>query len=401
MDTKDFDPEELAVLRGGRKVEPVKEDALKEAKKKATTSTGKGIPPLFPIVPQEDLYKYMEEKRQPEEAFGFEKNGTFDPELNEMALAEVAAERGISVEELLSTQGKKLKKRLTPAMEDKENKVVVNAADIKKQIEQQLQGNMDNSNETESNELDLELAELELKRKEIELKRRKQMEAKANPAEPPKRVEPPKENITQKIRNPVIERMRQKLSLQSIAPAVVELEGIKFELLPPPSSIQPWMLEKVQLSFDFGDKVLMHTVRNATVCASIFKIEGVSVVEALGIAEEGSIKNPYNITFEQRVVAAQTLWEMITGVADETLFTFTPDAILKLYSAYTQAFKDLEIHSSLDPEIHRYVCEVSGCGEQYDIRPPVEGEKAVFCRAHGIPMKDAGFTKDLKSLPLV
>ena len=126
MDKKDpiknLDPQ-IAANLGGRTV--VKAD-LNPRKTKMPTpgqqGTGKGTPPPYPLVPLEEIHKYTKEgPRKPEEVFGLNQAGKFDPELNEFALKEIADLRGISVEQLLADKklGKKLDKKVEPAMENK------------------------------------------------------------------------------------------------------------------------------------------------------------------------------------------------------------------------------------------------------------------------------------------
>lgn len=406
MDDQNFDPNELAALRGGRKADPVKKDAFEPAKSKMPTKKGTGIPPLVPIVSGEDIYKYMEEKKEPEDAYAFEKHGTFDPELNELALQEVAAERGITVEELLASQGKKLKKKLEPAtMDNNEKGVTMDASALKKALEQMAEPKKEAAPEAEpADDIDLELQALELKKQELELKRKKAAEEaqKIRDQREKELKKASEEQVRKKVSNPVIERMRQKLSLDVIKPSSVELEGIKFELLPPPAGVHPWIIEKIKLASDMGEETLVITVKITTVAASIIRIEGVPVAEVLGLVPEGSTVNPLNPSIEQRLLSAQTIWEMISGTSTiEGLFSFSPQVVLKLYEAYQLAFKDQEIASSLDADAHRFVCEVEGCPEQYNHHPETKESKFVFCRAHGIPMKDLGPVRELKSLPLV
>lgn len=415
MDEKDFDQDELKALRGGRRAGKIKKEDPASTKK-SNEKDSKGIPPLVPVVKFEDIGKYMEEERKPEDAFGFEKSNSFDAELNELALKEVAAERGITVEELLATQGKKLNKKLEPVMSDEKN-VVLNASELRKQLEKQLE-QLDNKQEYEESsqlesqsnpgleELELELELIELKKKELEMKKKIGASKDSARVKPPEQTAAVVENndsvLRKKVSNPIIQRMRQKLSLDAIKPASVELEGIKFELVPPPSALHPWIIDKIKLASEIGEEALVITIKSSTVASSILRIEGHPVAEVLGLVPEGSVKNPLNPDIETRLLTSQTIWEMISGTSSiEGLFSFSPQVVLKLYDAYQLEFKDQDINSSLDPELHRYICEVPDCKEQYDVRPAIDGSKVMFCRAHGIPMKDLGLTKELKSLPLV
>lgn len=378
------DINEIERLMGSRfkKAEPVSDAAFNPPQAKKPERPKKkgqeGIPPIFPIIPEDKLKEYTQEKARAEEPFAMEQHGKFDPELNEMALKEIAEERGISVEELLKSPPDKV-----------------------------LETKVDPMNK--STDIDQELLELELKRKELELLKAK----KANEQEEVKKEEkkeikasPLKTSIPLKKKtkdNPILQKMRQKLSLESIKPAEVEIEGLIFRLMTPPASMHPWIFDKLKAAEAFrSEEILLMTLKNATVCAALVAIgaEGMDyqpIAEVLGLVD--SVPDMYSMPKDLRELVAQTLWEMIVGEASiEGLFTLHPDLVLKLYQAYELRFKNDALASSLDQGLHRYICPMEDCPEAYDLIPP-ESEK-VFCKVHGIPMTDSGLTAELRAVPL-
>ena len=331
--------------------------------RKADEPKAQKIEPLFPLIPDSELPNYKFEKAT--EPFAKEQHGKFDPELNELALQEIAAERGITVEELLkSPPDKKLEKKVEPMIEPG--------------TEQDI-------------DIDAQIAALEARK------------AAAQKPKPEPTKQPIKDPMKKMRDNPILQRMRQKLALESIKPAEIEIEGIVFQMVSPPASMHPWIFEKIQAAEGFRTpEILLMAIRNATISAALVGI-GVPgdkvqpVAEVLGLAEEGV--DMYSMPKDLRELVAQTVWEMIIGESTiEGLFTLHPDLVIKLYQAYETRFRNDALSSSLDREIHRFVCPVDGCVEVYDMKPPESG--TVFCRVHAEKMSDQGLTADLRAVPL-
>ena len=335
-----------------------------EDPRKPEASKAQKIDPLFPIIPNSELPNYKPEKARAEEPFAKEQHGKFDPELNEMALQDIAAERGITVEELLkSPPDKKLETKVEPMAEPGTEQDV---------------------------DIDAQIAALQARK-----------EAMQKPKPEPKK-QPIRDPLKKTRDNPILQRMRQKLALEAIKPAEIEIEGIVFQMVSPPASMHPWIFEKIQAAEGFRtSEILMMSIRNATISASLVGIgvpgEPVQpVAEVLGLAENVDM---YSMPKDLREVVAQTVWEMIGG--DQTLeglFTLHPDLVIKLYQAYETRFRNDVLSSSLDRELHRFVCPVEGCVEVYDMKPPESG--SVFCRVHAEKMSDQGLTADLRAVPL-
>jgi ribosomal protein S25 len=397
MDKKDplknLDPQ-IAANLGGRPVVKTDLNPKKPKMPEGRGGTGKGTPPPFPLVAQKDIHNYTEAgPKKPEEVFGYHQAGKFDPELNELALKEVAEQRGITVEELLADKnlGKKLARKVEPAMEDKT--VVANVSEYKKQIEQETM-----TKEGTADELEL----LDLQRQEIELKiKRAKLQSQAPQAPqiqlPPMMKEEP---LKKPITNPIIQRMREKLSIERIKPASVEIEGIKFELLPPPSSMYAWVMNRLGEASPLGKDGVKIALQQATAAVSIMTIEGQAAAIVLGLALEVEVPDPYYPPQVIRELQAQALYEMLQGNPTmEHLFRFNPDMGQKIYNAFQISFRDLDLTSSLDPSLRHYTCPVPDCAEDYDLR--LEKGTTVFCKIHGVPMDDRGLSKEVKSLPLL
>lgn len=384
-DNKPLDPQ-IAANMGNRPVVRADLSPKKPKMPEARGGTGKGTPPPFPLVDQKDIHNYTEAgPKRPEEVFGYHQAGKFDPELNELALKEVAEQRGITVEQLLADKnlGKKLARKVEPAMEDKT--VVANVSEFKNQISQ----------ETQAKSEEIELLELELKIKKAKLQ--------AQTPQAPQiqlpsmmKEETPKKSIT----NPIIQKMREKLSIERIKPASVEIEGIKFELLPPPSSMYPWVMNRLGDASPLGKDGVKIALQQATAAVSIMTIEGQAAAIVLGLALEVEVPDPYYPPQVVRELQAQALYEMLQGNPTmEHLFRFNPDMGQKIYNAFQISFRDLDLTSSLDPSLRHYTCPVPDCAEDYDLR--LEKGTTVFCKIHGVPMDDRGLSKEVKSLPLL
>ena len=338
-----------------------------------------GTPAPFPIIPQAEIPKYLAERAKAEEPFAGDRTRTFDPTLNEFALKSVAQERGITVEELLKQQGRKLETKVSPFKEE-------------------------TTQDTEL--LDLEMQELELKKKTLE--RKKQLlQAAAAPAPAADPVTPvvtptpaPKPVLTKKPINPVLAKMREKLSLERLKPASVTIGGIEFELLPPPTSTYPWIFSELSRTQGQAEEVTILTLKQCTAALVVVKVEGQPIAEVLGLCDEGSVQDPLNPPTDLRILTAQSLLEMFRGEPTlDTLFRFNPDMADKLYKAFNTFFKDLDLVSSLDPKLRHFICPVLNCDETYDIA--VEAGIPTFCQIHGVPMEDHGLSSEVKSLPLL
>jgi hypothetical protein len=195
--------------------------------------------------------------------------------------------------------------------------------------------------------------------------------------------------------------MRQRLSIEAKETAVVEVMGVKFEMNEPPSSLYQWIFQKINAARSFeNEAVFLMTMQHATLSAAIIRIEDTPVAEVLGLVPAGQIKNPYAMDVELKILVAQTLWEMITGVNSlETTFTLDADIVQALYRAYQSKFRNKVVMTSLDRDLHRFVCPVPGCVEITDLKPNEKGE--AYCRVHGVPMADQGLTAELRAFPLV
>lgn len=348
--------------------------------------TGKGTKPPFPIVPADQLHLYKNVKQTDEDTFGFQKTGTFDKELNELALQDIAAQRGITVEQLLKSEAdRKAALKLKPSEESMQQSEPLSSFVPDISEEQELEALQKRMNELKANKADRDLG-ISLVEKQKQADQQRYL----------KKMETEKPGVPKEYRdNPVIERLRKKLSLDEVAPATIQVEDISFELLPPSASMNLWILEKIQAGQVLaGDGLpLQLTIKIATVSAALTKIEGISVEEALGVTG-------IDDDLGRKIVAAQTLWEMFIGIPSrEELFRFHPDVPLKLYECFKKTFGEKDLKTDLADDVHRYVCPVEGCLELYDMREPSSGV-VPFCKLHGVPTEDKGLVKGLRSVPL-
>lgn len=366
--------------------------------------TGLGKAPPFPIVASQSLGQFEQAKQTDADTFGLEQDRAFDPELNELALKEVAAARGMTVEQLLESRA------------DRKTDVKLRPAEIAKEAPVQQEQAPPRSFLTPEDEemLHLENRMAELKNKasqqpagvptpesvvrtaadiqktlvEREHQSRRKREERAREEEKPG---VPKEFND----NPVIAKLRKKLSIQAIEPCQVTIEDVKFEMLPAPANLNLWILEKIQASESVvgGGAPLALAIKLATVCASLTKIEGVDVAEVLDIPQTGD-------DFMTSLACAQSLWEMMIGLPSrQDLFELDPELGVKLYEPYLATFGNRDLKSSFQEQINRFVCPVEGCMEMYDMKPMPSGISP-FCKVHGGPMEDKGLIKELRSVPL-
>jgi hypothetical protein len=373
--------------------------------------TGQGIKPMFPVVPASRVGEYAIEKQTDEDTFGFEKQKAFDKELNEVALQEVAKERGITVEELLRQRGDRATTvKLNPIDDPKKNVPVPEVA-TKETVDDEVLAlearlaklKQEKFNKTvkssiappDAYDVPEEKANA-VEEKDIYLQQRLlQQQRDADRKKEEKRLEAEKPGVGKELYdNPIIERLRKKLSLKALDPATVVIEEITFEMLPPPASLNLWILEKLeasrQVSGDGAPFVL--ALKLATVSAAITTIEGVDIQQLLC----PNITDP----LEARLYSAQALWEMFLGIPSvQQLFPLHPELAMKLYTAFKDKFSELNLKSSIDKNVHRFVCPMDGCMEMYDMYPPDSGLPA-FCKVHGVPMDDKGSVEELRSVPL-
>jgi hypothetical protein len=379
-------------------------------------------PTPFPILSQEEVAKKQNEPARAEDAFAGATSRRFDPELNELALKQVAEERGITVEELLKSQGRKLEGKVEPMSEPKEQ--TFDATQLKKLLETAEQAKVAvppapvDTITSEDELLALELEELELKKKELELRRKLGHQATAsktpeaspaakkvplsdpNPASAAQMQAstpgaiPPKKSI----HNAVLQKMRERLSMEMISPAVVEIEGIEFELLPPKSDMYGWAMEKLKDAAYEGQDAVKIALRVCTAATSLVRVEKLPIAEVLNLVPEGTVgSDPYKVSLDIRKMTAQALWEMLHGdTTIEGSFQFNPAMSEKLNQACDVHFKNLNLTSSLDPKMRHFECSVPDCTESYDLA--LESGNPAFCQIHGIPMNDKGLSSETKNL---
>jgi hypothetical protein len=420
------DAPEIGRVMGGRKGKVLSSLNPANPGKVAAPSKPRGVPPtpkgaiapIFPIVAEEDVHLYQQEKRKPDEIFGFEQHGKIDKELNEYALKEIAAERGMTVEQLLqSNPDKTLEKKLefanmseqqppnppagrqaimTPeqarqmARAAQEQNLGAENAKLRAEIEK-LRGGANAIPKPESQYEDTENV-LEKIRGDAEQHARAVEERIARKISPKSQ-----QGVPPAVRqHPLLKKLRQKLSIDALEPAEVVVEGFKFGMLPPPGSLQNWLVGKITNGRGMNSQeALAITIRTALVCGSLCFVDGEHLAHVLGLCSETADTE----TPEVRELLAQTLWEMaVDRPSIDGLFKLHPQLITTLYAAYDRKYSNLHLSSSLDDKLHRYTCPVTGCQETFDIEPPADGKS--YCRVHGIEMKDNGSLKEINSLPL-
>lgn len=363
--------------------------------------TGQGTPPPFPIIPREEISRYQHVKQGDADTFGLEQHGRFDPELNELALKEVAESRGITVEQLLkSNADRKADVKLEAAKHNAE----------KFMKDQAAPRSLFNEEDTEIARLEQQLSDAKQKKMNQQLpeaqkssaadlnKRLAEKQKRRDKKKKEKVLEDTKPGVPKEFHdNPVIAKLRKKLSIEAIPPAKVTINDIEFEMLPPPASLSLWILEKIQIGQEVaGDGApLALTVKIATISAAITKIENTAIEEVLAVEmADGSDE------LAAKILCAQSLWEMFIGLPSrKELFKFNPDLAVKLYEKFLSDFGEQSLESSFDGEIHRYVCPIPDCMEMYDMREPASG-LVPFCKIHGTPTDDKGLIKELRSIPL-
>lgn len=366
---------------------------------KASTPTapalkGKGMQPPFPIIPNNKLAEYAEVKKTDNDTFGANKLGYFDADLNAIALKEVALSKGLSVEEMLKQEA------------DRKATIKLKSTEADKMDEQVIPRSFIDSEQEDIAALEAKLAEMKLRKNKVVEeetlspdilnqkildRQRKQAQIKAEKEREDKKLGIPKEMHD----NPIIEKLRKKLSIQSIKPAVVTVEGLKFEMLPPAASLNLWILEKIEAGRQMvGEGTpLALTIKIATVSAALSKIEGEDVMTLFDVsgAEDALMA---------RYICSQTLWEMFIGLPSrKDLFSFHPELALKLYEAFSAHFGNMNLETSLDAKLVRFVCPIDDCYEMYDTTEPASGLPP-FCKVHGVPMENKGLVKEIRSVPL-
>jgi len=408
--------EDLKNVMGGRmnKAKPVGKTAFNPQKPAAPTrppGAREGVKSPMPIVPPHELGKYPQaDDKTP---FAGDRSRSFDPELNEFALKEIAEERGVSVEQLLQTPGRKLEQKVTSMEPTAPSPQARNAADLKRMLDVQKKSaapqrapssfthpepekfpEPPRAPSAESQRLELELAALDLQKKELELRR--QLVEAAQIEQPPL---PPAPSNKTRVVHPVLQRMREKLSLDNLVPATIEIEGLLFEMLPPPPGTYPWILEKFAELNQIDKRVGQITLQKCTAALGLVRVDGAPIAEVLGLVPEGAVTNPLRPDVGIRIMTAQALYEMLEGEPSlDQLFPFNPVIAGKLAQVFDQAFKNLDLKSSLDPLLRHFICPIPDCAEAGDYS--VAKGTPVFCQVHGVPMEDRGLSAEVKSLPL-
>lgn len=375
-------------------------------RKQQPAPENKGIKPIFPLLTEEEARKAANEPRKPDDVFAFEKHRTIDKELNELALREVAAERGLTVEDLLKQKpDKKLEEKLEFSVGDVEKQMSVE--DVRKMVGSKPEVPKTNSEQILALELKKLQLELEILKGQQHVEMEKPFLAEVPEIKPEPLVETkveakPKMEKPFKPQHPMHQKLRQAFALDAIPLAGIEINGVMFQMHPAPSSIHPWFTDKMAAASDLGvnsDQAFAVVIRNATVACSLIAVDGYSLVNVLGLAEE-EVKDPRKLSPELRVLLAQTLWEMICELPSmENLFNFNPELTGRLFEFYNKKFRDItKLRVRGDETLHRYVCPVPKCLEVLDIEVPDNGQ--VYCRTHGTLMDDNGSLEDLRSIPL-
>lgn len=388
---------------------PVPAQMPKPGEKAAAEAKPKGIPPPFPIVPNNEIHKYPQVKQTDTDTFGHQQTGKFDPELNELALKEVAASKGMSVEQLLESRADRKSEVKLDAAKPVEEKPTGEPVE---QVQVKPPSSFFSPEDEEIAAMEAKLAEARTRKAasgavpEKETLTAEQLQAKMLATEKrrqkkkdDRKRETEKTGVPKEFHdNPVIEKLRKKLSMDSIEPAKVSIEGIKFELLPPPAALNLWILEKIQAGREVvGDGTpLAMTIKIATIAASISKIEGEEIRDVLGV--------PHSDASDElgvKLLCAQTLWEMLIGLPSrKDLFQFDPELAMKLYEPFKAKFGTRDLKTSFQEDIHRFVCPVGDCMEMYDM-VPMASELPPFCKVHGVITEDKGLVRELRSVPLV
>jgi hypothetical protein len=410
MAKNDEDFKEINILTGGAQGKLVRPEEAPRSKMPEkprlphgvqNAPTYSGVQPPVPVVASGEIEKYQKAPKTPDQAFGFEKPGSFDKELNELALKEVADARGISVEQLLASAPDKILTKPLQGIEAAQGASPAAPAQT-----------FSTDTKTRIAELELEIKRLELEglKRENDLALSRSSFEGAPPAggNPPGGGEPPKSPPVKgsskkelKALHPLLDRLRDKLSLKRLKPAEVELEGLKFSLLPPPASMHPWVLGAVVDESYLGKESMEQALKLATAAVSVVLIEGVAAAEALGLVEAGSVQDPWEPNFLQRKISAQALYEMFRGEPTVAhLFALNPDVGLKLYREFTRSFPNIEVRASSDPEVHLFKCPIEGCNEELSRRVLKPEDAMVFCPVHGTEMTDEGTVQEVTALPL-
>lgn len=367
----------------------------KQKEKHDPKPQGGGIPTIYPMSYQEktQIFEELPPQRGWEEAMSDGKIGTFDPELNNMALEEVAKSHGLTVEQLLALKGKKLDNNVK---EDTQMQEYSKEEQLLKQKISELQEQI--------NALTQQTQEISFK-KPIQPQQPSFTTAEVSLTKKPAPKVMQKLHATntdilhQKAKNPVLEKLRKSLSLEVVKPEVVTVQDLTFELLPPVGSIQPWILQKVRNIAEVygGDEIIMANVmKNVTFAVSVSRIEGYPAAQALGLVDENRVLDIYNMPQEILEITAQALWEMAAGTSTSGLPKILPEAVNKIVDAYNKRFAQNLLTSSNDPEAHRYSCEVPGCEIFLDKAPG----GVYFCEEHGLELKDLGPLSELQAIPL-
>lgn len=365
-----------------------------------------GIPPIVPLVPDDKVAEYEKWTRDNPErqvAFGNEQHGKLDQELNEIALRDIAAERGITVEELLAQDpDKRLEHKMEFADMNEKNMTVEEAKRMTQTPVMQDADEIVSELEAEESEeeLELKLQEIELRKKLAQKKKASGTQAKTST---PKKAQTVRKASKKKAApakvHPLLKKLRQEFAIDQIKTADVVINGIKFSLAPPPGALQTWSMEKMAAAGQVSsEQAVIATIRNVVVATSLVLIEDTSIAEVFGLTTV-KVENPLRVTGDLRILMAQTVWEMIHGQSTiEGLFDLDPEVVLLMYNGYDRQFGKSRYHLTGSESLHRYVCPVPDCEEMYEQPEPVDGN--LFCKKHAVPMEDQGLVSELDQLPL-
>jgi len=384
------DPETRII--GGREAIQVRDNPPRPPTPNKPARPG-GVASPFPVIPQSELHQYKIEPKRAEDPVANNRPGAYDPELNEMALRDIAAERGITVEQLLASQPDRKLERKVQRMEQNMTPEQLVALQAEAERMASPEPALDSADR-------IAFLEAQLARAKAEVLK---TEAAALPPAPAAKpfLTPPTPPPTKTIDTPILRRMREKLSLERLQPEEVTIEEIRFGLLPPPASMHPWVWGKLLEAQSFGQHAFDVAFSNSTAAACTVLVEGLPLVEALGLVPEGTFRDFRTVPSEQREIAAQAFFEVLNGSPTiESLkgFQANPDLGKKLAQAFNAKFKGIELHSSMDPKLRTFTCPMEGCAEQFDRK--VEAGVPVFCMVHAVPMDDRGLTAEVRRGPL-
>lgn len=350
------------------------------------------IAPIFPIVPESDVHLYQREDRRADDVMGNYQKGKIDPELNELALREVARERGITVEQLLSQNpDKTLEKKLEFANMDQQAPPTPPARTQTMSVEE-ARRMVAEADQAAIVEKEKQMSQLVA---EAERDDRPTRSFEKPMAPPPK----PKSKLPPRKIHPLLAELRKEFAIDAIPPLKVAIRQHTFEMLPPPSSLHPWLLTKIaNAEYVNSPQAVQVAVRGSVISAALYAIDGIPIAEIFGLTPD-PVPPLHQIPPELRELMAQTVWEMIAEVSTlEEVFTFDPQLVAKLFQQYSERFKDDRFTLESDIKLHRFACPVAECTEAYNLEPRAE---PYYCKLHGVRMEDAGSLQEVNQIPLL